>query len=132
LSSITQGITGDAGERRIVTVLFADLVSSTNTTLNLDTEDAQALLDSTMAAMASAIRRFGGFVIPSQGDGVMASFGAPKSAEDHALRACFAGLAIQEAFQSDGAIRVKSGNLLRVRVGLHSGLVITRNLYSGS
>lgn len=111
-------------------MLFADLVSSTEIAVNLETDEAQSLLDHCMATMAEAIRQFGGFVIRYQGDGVMASFGAPQAAEDHALRACFAGLSIQQAFRNDSRLCDADGNALQVRVGIHSGLVITRNLQS--
>ncbi|MCH9669858.1 MAG: AAA family ATPase, partial [Gammaproteobacteria bacterium] len=124
------GIARDAGERRVVTVLFADLVSSTVITVGLDPDDTQVLFDQAMARMAGAVHKFGGIVVRYQGDGIMAVFGAPEPAEDHALRACFAGLAIQEAFEASDEPVGEKNVPLQVRVGIHSGLVITRDLQS--
>jgi hypothetical protein len=85
------------GERKQVTVLFADIKDSTELIRDLDPEDAQKLLDPTIHIMMEAVHRFEGTVNQVLGDGIMALFGAPLAHEDHALRACYAALAMQEA-----------------------------------
>ena len=85
------------GERKQITVLFADLKGSTELIRDLDPEDAQALLDGAIQAMMAAVHRYEGTVNQVLGDGIMALFGAPLAHEDHAVRACYAALAIQAA-----------------------------------
>ncbi len=110
------------GERRLVTVLFADLTGSTALIEGLDPEDAIGRLQPAIAAMREAVHRFEGSVIKVQGDGIMALFGAPTPQEDHAVRACCAALAIQVAVHALGDAQ------LAARVGLHSGEVLARNI----
>src|SRR2546425_414541 len=88
------------GERKQVTVLFADLKDSTELIRGLDPEAAQQLLDPALQRMMDAVHRFEGTVNQVLGDGIMALFGAPIAHEDHALRACYAALAMQAAMQS--------------------------------
>jgi class 3 adenylate cyclase len=83
------------GERKQVTVLFADLKGSTELIRDLDPEAAQRLLDPALQRMMDAVHRFEGTVNQVLGDGIMALFGAPLAHEDHALRACYAALAMQ-------------------------------------
>jgi class 3 adenylate cyclase len=85
------------GERKQVTVLFADLKDSTELIRGLDPEAAQQLLDPAIHCMMDAVHRFEGTVNQVLGDGIMALFGAPIAHEDHALRACYAALAMQAA-----------------------------------
>jgi len=85
------------GERKQVTILFADLKDSTEFIRGLDPEAAQHLLDPALHRMMDAVHRFEGTVNQVLGDGIMALFGAPISHEDHALRACYAALAMQAA-----------------------------------
>jgi tetratricopeptide (TPR) repeat protein len=85
------------GERKQVTVLFADLKDSTELIRGLDPEAAQQLLDPALHLMMDAVHRFEGTVNQVLGDGIMALFGAPIAHEDHALRACYAALAMQAA-----------------------------------
>ena len=87
------------GERKQVTVLFADLKDSTELIRGLDPEAAQQLLDPAIHIMMDAVHRFEGTVNQVLGDGIMALFGAPIAHEDHALRACYAALAMQAAMQ---------------------------------
>ena len=87
------------GERKQVTVLFADLKDSTELIRGLDPEAAQQLLDPALQRMMDAVHRFEGTVNQVLGDGIMALFGAPIAHEDHALRACYAALAMQAAMQ---------------------------------
>ena len=83
------------GERKQVTVLFADIKDSTELIRDLDPEAAQQLLDPAIHRMMDAVHRFEGTVNQVLGDGIMALFGAPIAHEDHALRACYAALAMQ-------------------------------------
>ena len=116
-----------AGERKQVTVLFADLKDSTELIRGLDPEAAQQLLDPALQRMMDAVHRFEGTVNQVLGDGIMALFGAPIAHEDHALRACYAALAMQAAMQPyTEAVRRSRGLELRMRVGLNSGEVVVR------
>src|SRR4029453_1745174 len=82
------------GERKQVTVLFADIKDSTELIKDLDPEAAQQLIDPAIHIMMDAVHRFEGTVNQVLGDGIMALFGAPIAHEDHALRACYAALAM--------------------------------------
>ena len=100
------------GERKQVTVLFADLKGSTELIRDLDPEAAQQLLDPALQRMMDAVHRFEGTVNQVLGDGIMALFGAPIAHEDHAVRACYAALAMQAAMQPlcrGGAPRPRPG-----------------------
>jgi class 3 adenylate cyclase/tetratricopeptide (TPR) repeat protein len=115
------------GERKQVTVLFADLKDSTELIRGLDPEAAQQLLDPAIHLMMDAVHRFEGTVNQVLGDGIMALFGAPIAHEDHALRACMAALAMQAAMQpTTETVRRTRGLELRMRVGLNSGEVVVR------
>src|SRR5262245_57324551 len=118
-----------AGERKQVTVLFADLKDSTELIKDLDPEAAQQLLDPTLHHMMDAVHRFEGTVNQVLGDGIMALFGAPIAHEDHALRACYAALAMQTALRAyTDEVRRTQGLELRIRVGLHAGEVVVRTI----
>src|SRR6266700_2553397 len=115
------------GERKQVTVLFADLKDSTELIRGLDPEAAQQLLDPAIHHMMDAVHRFEGTVNQVLGDGIMALFGAPIAHEDHALRACYAALAMQAAMRAyTEEVRRTRGLELRMRVGLNSGEVVLR------
>src|ERR671928_93038 len=115
------------GERKYVTVLFADLKGSTELIRDLDPEAAQRLLDPALQHMMDAVYRFEGTVNQVLGDGIMALFGAPVAHEDHALRACYAALAIQAAMRSYAEeVRRSHGLEMRLRVGLNAGEVVVR------
>jgi class 3 adenylate cyclase/tetratricopeptide (TPR) repeat protein len=115
------------GERKQVTVFFADLKDSTRLIEGLDPEAAQQLLDPAIHLMMDAVHRFESTVNQVLGDGIMALFGAPIAHEDHALRACYAALAVQSAIRSYGeAVRRTHRMLLQLRVGLNSGEVVVR------
>jgi class 3 adenylate cyclase/tetratricopeptide (TPR) repeat protein len=119
--------TGLEGERKQVTVLFADLKDSTELIRGLDPEAAQQLLDPALQRMMDAVHRFEGTVNQVLGDGIMALFGAPIAHEDHALRACYGALAMQAAMQPyTEEVRRARGLELRMRVGLNSGEVVVR------
>src|SRR2546425_9024675 len=116
-----------AGERKQVTVLFVDLKDSTELIKDLDPEAAQQLLDPALHHMMDAVHRFEGTVNQVLGDGIMALFGAPIAHEDHALRACYAALAMQAAMQPYAEeVRRRHGVTLRVRVGLNTGEAVVR------
>ena len=87
------------GERKQVTVLFADLTGNTELIRDLDAEAGQTLLDTALQRMMDAVHRYEGTVNQVLGDGIMALFGAPLAHEDHALRACYAALAMQAAMR---------------------------------
>jgi hypothetical protein len=117
------------GERKQVTVLFADIKDSTELIRDLDPEEAQKLLDPAIHIMMAAVHRFEGTVNQVLGDGIMSLFGAPIAHEDHAARACYAALAMQTAMRDyTEAVRRHQGLELRIRVGLHSGEVVVRTI----
>src|SRR5215213_6800370 len=88
-------VTGDAAEYKQVTLLFADVVQSMDIAAALDIERLREVMTELVERSAAVLRRYGG-TVEYHGDGVMAIFGAPVALEDHAFRACLAGLAIQE------------------------------------
>ena len=115
------------GERKQVTVLFADLKGSMELLAERDPEEARQLLDPVLAHMMAAVHRYEGTVNQVMGDGIMALFGAPIAHEDHAVRACYAALAMQEAMQGYAEeVRRTQGLLVQMRVGLNSGEVVVR------
>jgi class 3 adenylate cyclase/tetratricopeptide (TPR) repeat protein len=115
------------GERKQVTVLFADIKDSTELIRGLDPEAAQQLLDPAIHIMMDAVHRFEGTVNQVLGDGIMALFGAPIAHEDHALRAGYAALAMQAAMRPyTDKVRSTHGFEMRLRVGLNSGEVVVR------
>jgi class 3 adenylate cyclase/tetratricopeptide (TPR) repeat protein len=117
------------GERKQVTVLFADLKGNTELIRDLDPEAAQTLLDTALQRMMDAVHRFEGTVNDVAGDGLMALFGAPLAHEDHALRACYAALAMQAALRRYAEdVRRTHGLEVLLRVGLDSGGVLVRTI----
>ena len=117
------------GERKQVTVLFADLKGSTELIQGLDPEEARQLLDPALHVMMDAVHRYEGTVNQVLGDGIMALFGAPVAHEDHAVRACYAALAMQTAMQRYAEkVRRTQGLTVQMRVGLHSGEVVVRTI----
>src|SRR5262245_44878211 len=117
------------GERKQVTVLFADLTGNTELIRDLDPEAAQQLLDTALQQMMDAVHRFEGTVNDVAGDGLIAMFGAPIAHEDHALRACYAALAMQAAMRRYAEeVRRTQGLEVLLRVGLNSGGVLVRTI----
>jgi class 3 adenylate cyclase/tetratricopeptide (TPR) repeat protein len=115
------------GERKQVTVFFADIKDSTRLIEGLDPEAAQQLLDPAIHLMMDAVHRFEGTVNQVLGDGIMALFGAPIAHEDHALRACYAALALQSSVRLYAEeVRRRHGMALQLRVGLNAGEVVVR------
>ena len=119
------------GERKRVTVLFADLKSSMELLAERDPEDARAILDPVLELMMAAVHGFEGTVNQVMGDGIMALFGAPIAHEDHAVRACYAALRMQEAVRTYAvSARRSHGVEVQIRVGLNSGEVVVRSVGS--
>jgi predicted ATPase/class 3 adenylate cyclase len=117
------------GERKQVTVLFADIRGSLELIQGTDPEDAQRILDPTVEAMMRSVHRYEGTVNKVLGDGIMALFGAPIAHEDHAARACYAALAMQTSIREmSEKARRDFGVEVQVRVGLHSGEVVVRTI----
>jgi class 3 adenylate cyclase/tetratricopeptide (TPR) repeat protein len=115
------------GERKQVTVLFADLKGSTELIRDLDPEVAQTLLDPALQHMMDAVHRYEGTVNQVLGDGIMTLFGAPVAHEDHAVRACYAALTMQTAMRRYAEeVRRSHGLEMQARVGLNSGEVVVR------
>src|SRR5438876_1308834 len=117
------------GERKHVTVLFADLKGSMELLADRDAEDARRILDPVLAHMMDAVHRYEGTVNQVMGDGIMALFGAPIAHEDHAVRACYAALRMQESVRAYAARR-SHGVEVQIRVGLNSGEVVVRSVGS--
>src|SRR5262245_7178759 len=117
------------GERKQVTVLFADLKGSMELLADRDPEEARKLLDPVLTLMMEAVHRYEGTVNQVMGDGIMALFGAPVAHEDHAVRACYAALRMQEAVRRySDELRRAHGIEVQVRVGLNSGEVVVRSI----
>jgi class 3 adenylate cyclase/tetratricopeptide (TPR) repeat protein len=119
------------GERKQVTVLFADLKGSMELLADRDPEEARKLLDPVLEHMMEAVHRYEGTVNQVMGDGIMALFGAPLAHEDHAVRACYASLRMQESVKRySETARHAHGVEVQIRVGLNSGEVVVRSIGS--
>lgn len=110
--------TSREGELKEITILFADVRGSTQLIEALDPESAKHQLDPVVRAMCDAVDRCGGVVNRTEGDGIMALFGAPAACEDHAVRACLAARAIVDSIAGLGQANIA------VRVGVDSGKVV--------
>ncbi|MGT0251444.1 adenylate/guanylate cyclase domain-containing protein [Burkholderia pyrrocinia] len=118
-----------AGERKTVTALFADMAGSTALIHDLDPEVAHRLIVPVVKLMMEAVHYYEGYVAKSLGDGILALFGAPIAHEDHAQRALFAALRMQQAMRQHGdRIRLREGIPLQIRVGVHTGEVVVRSI----
>ena len=117
------------GERKQVTVLFADIKGSLELLSDRDPEEARKLLDPVLERMMEAVHRYEGTVNQVMGDGIMALFGAPLAHEDHAIRACYAAMAMQQAIgRYTAEVRRDHGIEVQVRIGLNSGAVVVRTI----
>jgi class 3 adenylate cyclase/tetratricopeptide (TPR) repeat protein len=112
------------GERKQITVLFADIKGSTNLIEDLDPEDAELRLRPALDAMINAVHRYEGTINRVQGDGIMALFGAPLAHEDNAVRAAYAALEMQKG------VRAACDADIAIRVGLHAGEVLVRAIHN--
>ena len=116
---------GLSGQRRQVTVLFADMVGSTAISERIGEEGTFALVRPIYELMAAAVREQGGSVKDFTGDGIMALFGVPVALEDAPLRACRAGLLIQERLAAVAAeIEAKHSVRPEMRIGINTGPVV--------
>ncbi len=119
------------GERKQVTVLFADLKGSMELLADRDPEASRQLLDPVLERMMEAVHRYEGTVNQVMGDGIMALFGAPIAHEDHAIRACYAALRMQESVKAYAAdVQRSQGVPLHIRVGLNAGEAVVRSVGS--
>ena len=119
------------GERKQVTVLFADMKGSTELLADRDPEEARRILDPVLERMMEAVHRYEGTVNQVMGDGIMALFGAPLAHEDHAVRACYAALRMHEAIRRyTEDVRRTHGAEVQIRVGINSGDVVVRSVGS--
>lgn len=117
------------GERKQVTVLFADLKSSMELLAGRDPEEARKILDAVLERMIEAVHRYEGTVNQVLGDGIMALFGAPLAHEDHGVRACYAALRMQSTVGAYARVAEQTeGVSIGVRVGINSGEVVVRSI----
>ena len=113
------------GERKLVTVLFADVANYTLISEKLDPEEIHKIMDGCFKILMDEIHKFEGTINQFTGDGVMALFGAPIAHEDHAQRACYAALSIQGTIEAYGNRILKDiGVEFKMRIGLNSGQVV--------
>ena len=112
-------------------MLFADMKGSMELLADRDPEEARKILDPVLEHMMEAVHRYEGTVNQVMGDGIMALFGAPLAHEDHAVRACYAALRMQESVNryAEG-VRRTEGIPIQIRVGLNSGEVVVRSIGS--
>src|SRR5215470_10570384 len=119
------------GERKQVTVLFADLKGSLELLAHRDPEEARKILDPVVERMVEAVHWYEGTVNHVMGDGIMALFGAPIGHEDHAVRGCYAALRMQRRVNLYAdEIQRAEGIPVQIRVGLNSGEVVVRSIGS--
>jgi class 3 adenylate cyclase len=117
------------GERKVVTVLFADVVKSTLIGERLNPEEVHNVMDGCFKILLDEVHKYEGTINQFTGDGVMALFGAPLAHEDHAQRACYAALGIQSAIKGfSELIEQRFGLEFKMRVGLNSGPVVVGSI----
>ena len=117
------------GERKQVTVLFADLKGSMELLADRDPEEARKILDPVLERLMDAVHRYEGTVNQVMGDGIMALFGAPLAHEDHTARACYAALLMQESVERYASgVHALGEGALKIRVGLNAGEVVVRSI----
>jgi len=128
---ILRSRTAMEGERKQVTVLFADIKSSMELLADRDPEQARALLDPILELMIEAVHAYEGMVNQVMGDGIMALFGAPLAMEDHAVRGCYAALRMLASVARHGDdVHRRHGIPVHIRIGLNSGDVLVRSIGS--
>jgi len=122
-----------SGERKVITVLFADIKGSMDLIENLDPEDARALVEPALQLMMDAVLHYDGYVVQTTGDGIFAMFGAPVVHEDHAHRALYAALRMQNDLK-DYSERISAAGhqAIQGRVGVHTGESVVRPLRLGN
>jgi predicted ATPase/class 3 adenylate cyclase len=117
------------GERKTITALFADIKGSMDLLEDLDPEEARQLIDPALTIMMEAVHRYEGYVAQSLGDGIFALFGAPIAHENHAQRALYTALRMQEEIRRYAdRVRLERGVPLQIRIGLNTGEVVVRSI----
>ena len=117
------------GERKLVTVFFADVAGYTPLSEKLDPEEVHGIMDGAFKILMDEIHKYEGTINQFTGDGIMALFGAPLAHEDHAQRACHAALSVQKALTDYGnKIQADTGLEFKMRIGLNSGHVIVGSI----
>lgn len=117
------------GERKLLTVLFADVKGSTSIGETLDPEELRSIIEKSFEISMKEIYRFEGTINQFLGDGFMALFGAPIAHEDHAIRAIHSGLAIQRAMAGFGEELKKNRDIdFKMRIGINTGTVVVGNI----
>ncbi|HKA52848.1 MAG TPA: adenylate/guanylate cyclase domain-containing protein [Candidatus Binatia bacterium] len=117
------------GERKTITALFADIKGSMELIEDLDPEEARRIVDPALQLMMEAVHRYEGYVAQSTGDGIFAFFGAPIAHEDHAQRALYAALRMQEEIKRyANTLRLEGRRPVEVRVGVNTGGVVVRSI----
>jgi class 3 adenylate cyclase/tetratricopeptide (TPR) repeat protein/ribosomal protein L40E len=117
------------GERKLVTVFFADIANYTAMSEKLDPDEVHQIMDGCFRILMDEVHRYEGTINQFTGDGVMALFGAPVAREDHALRACYAALGIQRAIgEYAGKVKRDCSVDFRMRMGLNSGSVVVGSI----
>jgi len=117
------------GERKLVTVLFADVANYTAMSEKLDPEEVRQIVDGCFHILMDEIHKWEGTITQFTGDGLMALFGAPIAHEDHAQRACYAALSIQKAMvEYDEKVRKEHELEFKMRIGLNSGPVVVGSI----
>ena len=120
---LLRSLSNKGGERKHLTVLFADIKNSTSLIDSLgDPELGMRRFDPVLALMKEAVHRYDGIVNKMQGDGVMALFGAPRPHEDHAVRGCLAALTMLDAISGLGDKEIQ------IRVGIHTGEAVVQTI----
>jgi class 3 adenylate cyclase len=129
----TEVFSSAAGERKTITALFADIKGSMELIENLDPEQARNIIDPALTLMMEAIRRYGGHVVQSMGDGIFAIFGAPIAHEDHAQRALYAALRMQDELNRySDRMGAEGSKRVQARVGINTGEAVVRSLLTGA
>src|SRR5262249_12952505 len=118
------------GRRMLLTVLFADLRGSIELVAGQSLESARVVLDAVLERMMDAVHRHGGTVNQVVGDGIMALFGAPRPAAQHARQACEAALEMRDAIARYSRTAPSGDREIQIRVGIASGEVIVRSVGS--
>ena len=125
-------LSANAGERKTVTALFADIKGSMELIENLDPEEARAIVDPALKLMIDAVHRYGGYVAQSTGDGIFAVFGAPIALEDHPQHALYAALRMQQDLRSySNRLREHGEPPVLIRIGVNVGEVVVRTIKTG-
>jgi class 3 adenylate cyclase/tetratricopeptide (TPR) repeat protein len=126
---ILKSRTSIEGERKVVTVLFADVANYTSMADKLDSEEVHQIMEGCFKILMDQIHEYEGTINQFTGDGIMALFGAPLAREDHAQKACHAALAIQRALTGyDEELETEFGLEFKMRIGLNSGPVVVGSI----